>query len=105
MINKFNVEVQPKLTKYKNYYDGIQSILEKKYNDPSKPCSRTVTNYCLNIASSYAGYLATPGFISYKSNEDIEEVMDILRYNDYQARRCVLIRCFSLWCCRRAYVY
>jgi SPP1 family phage portal protein len=34
---------------------------------------------------SYCGYLATPGYISYKSNEDIEEVMNILKYNDYQA--------------------
>ena len=85
MINKFRIEVEPKLTKYKNYYDGIQSILNKSYSDPSKPCNRTIINYCMNIANSYAGYLATPGFISYQSDEDIEEVMDILRYNDYQA--------------------
>ena len=85
MINKFRVNVEPKLQKYKNYYDGIQTILNKKYTDPSKPCNKTVTNYCMNIANSYAGYLATPGYISYKSNDDIEEVMEILRYNDYQA--------------------
>ena len=41
--------------------------------------------YCKNIVDSYCGYLATPGYISYKSNEDIEEVMSILKYNDYQA--------------------
>jgi SPP1 family phage portal protein len=29
--------------------------------------------------------LATPGYINYRSDEDIEEVMEILRYNDYQA--------------------
>lgn len=84
MINKFRVEVEPNLTKYKNYYDGVQSIFNKSYSDPSKPCNKTVINYCLNIANSYAGYISTPGHISYKSNEDIEEVMDILRYNDYQ---------------------
>ena len=44
-----------------------------------------MTNFAKNIVDSYCGYLATPGYISYKSNEDIEEVMDILRYNDYQA--------------------
>ncbi len=27
MINKFRIEVEPKLRKYKNYYDGIQAIL------------------------------------------------------------------------------
>lgn len=85
MINRFNIEVKPKLTKNKKYYDGIQTILQKTYNDPSKPCSRTIINYCKNIADSYAGYLATPGYISYTSDNDIEEIMDILRYNDYQA--------------------
>ena len=85
MIDKFRLNVEPKLTKYKNYYDGLQSILHKSYSDPNKPCSKTVINYCKNIVDSYCGYLATPGYISYKSNEDIEEVMDILRYTDYQA--------------------
>lgn len=85
MINKFNLEVKPQLKKYKDYYDGIQAILNKSYSDTSKPCSKTVINYCKNIADSYCGYLASPGYISYSSKEDIEEVMDILRYNDYQA--------------------
>ena len=85
MINKFNVNVQPKLKKYKNYYDGIQAILNKAYSDASKPCNRTVINYCKNIVDSYCGYLATPGYISYKSADDIEEIMEILKYNDYQA--------------------
>lgn len=85
MIDRFRLNVEPKLTKYKNYYDGLQEILNKAYSDPNKPCSKTVINYCKNIVDSYCGYLATPGYISYKSNEDIEEIMDILRYNDYQA--------------------
>ena len=85
MINRFRINVEPKLAKYKNYYDGIQAILRKSYADPSKPCSKTVINYMKNIVDSYAGYLATPGYISYHSDEDIEEVMNILRYNDYQA--------------------
>lgn len=85
MINKFNLDVKPKLKKNKNYYDGIQSILNKSYSDESKPCSKTIINYCKDIADKYCGYLASPGYISYSSNEDIEEVMDILRYNDYQA--------------------
>ena len=85
MINRFRINVEPKLNKYKNYYDGIQAILKKSYSDPSKPCNKTVINYCKNIADSYCGYLATPGFINYRSDEDIQEVMDILRYNDYQA--------------------
>lgn len=85
MINRFRINVEPKLQRYKNYYDGLQKILNKSYSDPSKPCSKTVINYCLNIVNSYAGYIATPGHISYKSSEDISEIMEILKYNDYQA--------------------
>ena len=85
MINRFRLNVEPKLEKYKNYYDGKQAILNKSYADASKPCSRTVINYCKNIADSYCGYLATPSYISYSSENDIEDIMNILRYNDYQA--------------------
>ena len=85
MINHFNLNVQPKLKKYKNYYDGIQAILNKRYLDETKPCSKTVINYCKNIVDSYCGYIATPGFISYSSQDDIKDIMNILRYNDYQS--------------------
>ena len=85
MINRFRVNVEPKLHKYKNYYDGIQLILNKRYSDASKPCNKTVINYCKNITDSYCGYLATPGYISYSSDNDIKDIMNILRYNDYQA--------------------
>ena len=86
MINTFRINVEPKLQKYKNYYDGIQKILNKSYSDTSKPCNKTVINYCKNIVDSYCGYLATPGHISYRSDQDIEDVMTILKYNDYQAQ-------------------
>jgi SPP1 family phage portal protein len=84
MIQRFELDVQPRLRKYKNYYDGIQSILQKAYSDASKPCNKSVINYCKNIVDSYAGYMAAPGHISYRSEQDIEDIMDILRYNDYQ---------------------
>lgn len=85
MISRFNVEVQPKLKRYKNYYDGIQAILNKSYADYTKPCSRTVVNYMKDITDSYCGYLATPGYISYNSKVNIDDVMDVLRYNDFQS--------------------
>lgn len=86
MINRFRLNVEPRMAKYKNYYDGIQAILNKAYADETKPCNKTVINYCKNICDSYTGYLATPGCISYSSNEEIDDVMDILRYNDHQAQ-------------------
>ena len=91
MINHFNINVAPKLRKYKNYYDGIQAILNKSYADESKPCNRTVINYCKNITDSYCGYLATPNHISYSSADDIEDIMQILRYNDYHAEDAALL--------------
>ena len=84
MINKYHTNVLPKLQKYKNYYDGTQAILRKSYADTSKPCNRVVTNFCADIVSSYCGYIASPGYISYSSDSDIDSIMDCLRYNDYQ---------------------
>ena len=92
MINHFRLSVVPRLEKYKNYYEGAQAILSKKYTDESKPCNKTVINYCKNIADSYAGYLATPGHISYASQNDIEDIMDILRYNDFQSQDSLLVK-------------
>ena len=85
MINRFRLNVKPIKEKFKDYYDGKQAILNKTYSDPSKPCNKTVINYCKNITNSYCGYLASPGYISYQSDEDLEDVMDVLRYNDYQS--------------------
>lgn len=85
MIQHFNIYDIPRLKKYKNYYDGVQAILNKEYKDETKPCSHTVMNYCKNIVDSYCGYLATPGYISYQSDNEIGEIMEILRYNDYQS--------------------
>lgn len=85
MINRFRMNVEPNLRNYKNYYDGLQKILHKQYADPSKPCNQVVINYCKAIVDSYCGYIAAPGSISYRSSEDITEIMDILKYNDYQA--------------------
>ena len=77
MINRFRLNVEPKLQKYKEYYDGVQAILSKKYSDPSKPCNKTVINYCKNIVDSYCGYMASPNCISYTSDMDIEDIRPI----------------------------
>lgn len=85
MLTKFRGIRESSIKVAKEYYDGIQAIKNKHYTDPSKPCNKTVINYCKNIVDSYCGYLATPGYISYSSEQDIESIMDIMRYNDYQA--------------------
>lgn len=84
MMNQFIVAVRPTLRNYKNYFDGKQAILNKSYNDASKPCNKVITNYCSDIVSSYNGYIASPGYISYSSETSIDEIMECLKYNDYQ---------------------
>ena len=84
MMNQFIVAVRPTLRNYKNYFDGKQAILNKSYNDASKPCNKVITNYCSDIVSSYNGYIASPGYISYSSEAPIDEIMECLKYNDYQ---------------------
>ena len=88
MLNAF-VSESARLQRYKNYYDGQQDILTKFSNTGdslAQPQNKTVINYAAQIANNYCGYLATPGYISYSSENDIEDIMNVLRYNDYQAQ-------------------
>lgn len=80
-INEFVLNVQPKLQKWKNYYDGKHKILNKTYKDSSKPCNRIVTNYAKIITDTYAGYIVGKS-VSYTSNNPIEDVQEIINYND-----------------------
>ena len=41
MINKFYTEIEPKINKYKNYYDGKQAILNKSYADETKALAKS----------------------------------------------------------------
>ena len=82
-IQNFMTSDLPRLNKLKNYYDGKQDILMKYYEDRNKPCNKIVVNYCSCIVDNFNGYL-TGNPISYTSNEDIEDILEVLRYNDYK---------------------
>lgn len=84
IINKFNTTTLPKLQKYKNYYDGKHAILNKTYKDSSKECNHIVTNYCKIITDTYSGYICGKP-ITYTSNNDIEDVQEVINYNDSAA--------------------
>lgn len=84
LINKFQTDNLPRLQRWKNYYDGKHNILNKSYNDASKPCNKIVTNYCKIIADTYSGYICGKP-ISYISNEDIADVQEVINYNDSEA--------------------
>lgn len=82
-IQSFMTSDLPRLNKLKNYYDGKQDILMKYYEDRNKPCNKIVVNYCSCIVDNFNGYL-TGNPISYTSDEDISDILKVLRYNDYK---------------------
>lgn len=84
LINKFKTGVQPRLRKWKNYYDGEHAILQKSYSDKSKACSKIVTNFCKIITETYSGYICGKP-VTYTSNNDIAEVQECINYNDDNA--------------------
>lgn len=78
----------PRLSSYKNYYDGKQQILNKQPSDDGKPCNRIVVNYCKSIVDNYAGYLAGLP-IGYEGDD---RILEVLRYNDCKAEDTDLLR-------------
>ena len=70
------------LQKYKDYYDGNQEIQNKYVEDRTKPCNKITVNQCYRVVQSYSGYLSGVP-ISYTANEDISDILEILKYNDY----------------------
>ena len=78
---KFQTTELPKLNKWWKYFKGQQKILQKQVPE-GYPNNRVVTNYCYNIVENYRGYL-TGKPITY-DNEDFQEILDVLNYNDVQ---------------------
>jgi SPP1 family phage portal protein len=83
-INRFTLNELPKLQKWGNYYDGKHAILNKAYQDSSKPCNRITTNFCKVIADTYSGYICGKP-VSYSSNQPIDDVQECINYNDSNA--------------------
>ena len=82
IIQLWRGEELQQLLKYKDYYDGKQEIQNKYVEDETKPCNKITVNQCYRVVQSYAGYLSGIP-ISYTSDEDISDILDILKYNDY----------------------
>lgn len=81
IINRFVMNVQPKLQRWKNYYDGKHDILHKSYADKTKECNHIVTNYCKIITDTYNGYIVGKP-VTYTSNQNIDDVQIVINYND-----------------------
>lgn len=81
ILDRFNTTDLIKRKRWKNYYDGKMDILQKQYSDPTKPCSRVVTNLCKVVADTYCGYIAGKP-VTYTSNDDISDIQEVINYND-----------------------
>ena len=81
IIFDWQVNELHRLQKYKDYYDGKQEILNKIVDDIAKPNNQLVANYCYDITENYTGYLAGIP-ITYSSEDDIDDMLQILTYND-----------------------
>lgn len=88
ILSSFQTLELPRLSSYKNYYDGKQPILSKQPSDDGKPCNRIVVNYCKSIVDNYAGYLAGLP-IGYEGDD---RILEVLRYNDCKAEDTDLLR-------------
>jgi len=86
MIMKFiegHASERARLQRLYNYYLGKQDILNKFYDDASKPCNKIVSNFCQLITSSYVGYLFGNS-VAYSSDntEQLEALKQVFNYND-----------------------
>ena len=88
VLQSFQTLELPQLSKYKNYYDGKQAIMQKLPTDDGKPCNRIVVNYCKSIVDNYAGYLSGIP-IGYEVDE---RILDVLAYNDVKTEDTELLR-------------
>ena len=82
IIQLWRGEEYNQLQKYKDYYDGKQEIENKYIEDTTKPCNKITVNQCYRVVQSYSGYLSGIP-IAYTANEDISDILEILKYNDY----------------------
>lgn len=55
--------------------------MKKQATDLGKPANKVVVNYCYNIVQNYRGYL-TGIDIAYSSDKNIDQVFEVLNYND-----------------------
>ena len=91
IIQTFQTRDLPKLIKLYDYYNGKQDIMKKIPTDTGKPCNKVMTNYCHSIVQTYNGYL-TGIDIAYNSENNFDEVQDVLNYNDVHSADAELLK-------------
>lgn len=82
-LDRFKFSILPELEKREAYYNGKQDILRKEASDIGKPNNKIVANFCKTITDNLSGFIAGKG-VGYTSTDDIEGIVNTLKYNDYQ---------------------
>ena len=77
IMNKFILNVQPKLERWGSYYEG-------KHTNTGNVENFVVTNFCRQIAQTYNGYIVGKP-VTYTSNSNIDDIQEIINYNDDNA--------------------
>lgn len=90
ILNKFQTKEKPELQKSWDYYHGKQNIMLKTASDVGKPNNKLLCNYCYNIVNNYLGYIA--GVPVTYSGDKLQDVLEVLRYNDVQSEDTELLR-------------
>lgn len=95
-IQDFRMATLPNLIKYKNYYEGKSKVLNRVMSDPSKPNNKVAHGYANYISNTMSAYFMGNG-VSYSSEENIDELNDIFRYNDEKAENIMLAKDTSIF--------
>lgn len=82
IIQTFMTRDLPKLNKYHDYYKGRMAISYKVPSDTGRPCNKTCVNFCKVAVSVFNGYITGNDITYSNDNADIEDVLDVLSYND-----------------------
>ena len=82
IIQTFLTRDLPKLNKYHQYYKGRMAISYKMPSDTGRPCNRTCVNFCKVAVNVFNGYITGNDITYSNDNADIEDVLDVLSYND-----------------------
>lgn len=69
----------------RDYYDGKHDILDRTFEDETKPNNKIVVNFCKYISDvSVGNFLGTPVSYSSADTKLMESLQDIFNYNDEQ---------------------
>ena len=82
IIQFYQQNILPELRFNRGYYDGTgQQIMNRLYEDPTKPNNRIVKNYCKTIVENYRGYI-TGIPVTYTTEGNNDALVQVLADND-----------------------